>query len=112
MVHFLSVTSCDSVLLTRLEGLKQLSRQLHDNRNQIRQLLRESHRETPTRCGGQRDAERDWDVLLSSADGVHSLLVELLLRLLQLCKLALLQPGGGGILGRKPESTAAPPSAR
>lgn len=43
VIHFLSVTSCDSVLLTRLEGLKQLTRQLHDNRGQIRELLRECH---------------------------------------------------------------------
>lgn len=46
VVHFLSVTSCDSVLLTRLEGLKQLTRQLHDNRGQIREL-RECHSTTP-----------------------------------------------------------------
>lgn len=47
VMRFLSVTSCDSVLLTRLEGLKQLSRQLRDNRAQIRELLRQCHGMTP-----------------------------------------------------------------
>lgn len=47
VTHFLSVTSCDSVLLTRLEGLKQLSRQLCDSRGQIRELLGECHSTTP-----------------------------------------------------------------
>lgn len=41
--HFLSVDSCDSLPLTRLEGVKELSRQLHDNKGQIRELLKESH---------------------------------------------------------------------
>lgn len=41
--HFLSVTSCDSLPLTRLEGLKELTRQLHDNKGQIRELLKECH---------------------------------------------------------------------
>lgn len=41
--HFLSVDSCDSLPLTRLEGVKELSRQLHDNKAQIRELLKESH---------------------------------------------------------------------
>lgn len=48
VVHFLSVTSCSSLLLTRLEGLKQLTRQLHDNKGQIRELLRECHSTIPT----------------------------------------------------------------
>lgn len=43
VAHFLSVTSCDCVLLTGLEGLKQLTRQLHDNRGQIGELLRACH---------------------------------------------------------------------
>lgn len=43
IVHFLSVTSCDSLPLTRLEGLKELTRQLHDNKGQIRELLKECH---------------------------------------------------------------------
>lgn len=40
--HFLSVDSSDSLPLTRLEGVKELSRQLHDNKGQIRELLKES----------------------------------------------------------------------
>lgn len=43
IAHFLSVTSCDSLPLTRLEGLKELTRQLHDNKGQIRELLKECH---------------------------------------------------------------------
>uniref|UniRef100_H3CCZ5 Serine-protein kinase ATM n=1 Tax=Tetraodon nigroviridis TaxID=99883 RepID=H3CCZ5_TETNG len=75
VMRFLSVTSCDSVLLTRLEGLKQLSRQLRDNRAQIRELLRQCH-----------------------AEHGDSLPVKLVLSLLQLCKLAVHQPGGADIL--------------
>ncbi|CAF87675.1 unnamed protein product, partial [Tetraodon nigroviridis] len=75
VMRFLSVTSCDSVLLTRLEGLKQLSRQLRDNRAQIRELLRQCH-----------------------AEHADSLPVKLVLSLLQLCKLAVHQPGGADIL--------------
>ncbi|KAF3847994.1 hypothetical protein F7725_021022 [Dissostichus mawsoni] len=45
IAHFLSVTSCDSLPLTRLEGLKELTRQLHDNKDQIRELLKECHAE-------------------------------------------------------------------
>uniref|UniRef100_A0A672H788 non-specific serine/threonine protein kinase n=1 Tax=Salarias fasciatus TaxID=181472 RepID=A0A672H788_SALFA len=37
--HFLSVASCDSLPLTRLEGLKDLTRQLHDNKEQILDVL-------------------------------------------------------------------------
>ncbi|XP_068173804.1 serine-protein kinase ATM isoform X3 [Antennarius striatus] len=73
--HFLSVTSCDSLPLTRLEGVKELTRQLHRNKGQIRELLKESHSE-PT----------------------DSVLVKLVLRLLQLCKLAANHPGGARIL--------------
>uniref|UniRef100_A0A8C2WUR8 non-specific serine/threonine protein kinase n=1 Tax=Cyclopterus lumpus TaxID=8103 RepID=A0A8C2WUR8_CYCLU len=65
IAHFLSVTSCDSLPLTRLEGLKELTRQLHDNKEQIRELLKECRTE-PT----------------------DSVLVKLVLSLLQLCKLA------------------------
>ncbi|XP_047449742.1 serine-protein kinase ATM isoform X2 [Mugil cephalus] len=75
ITHFLSVTSCDSLPLTRLEGLKELTRQLHDNKAQIRELLKECH-----------------------ADPSDSVLVKLVLSLLQLCKLAVNQPGGAGIL--------------
>ncbi|KAM3615619.1 uncharacterized protein V6R79_005129 [Siganus canaliculatus] len=73
--HFLSVTSCDSLPLTRLEGLKELTRKLHDNRGQIRELLKECH-----------------------AEPADSALVKLVLNLLQLCKLAANHPGGAGIL--------------
>ncbi|XP_070685735.1 serine-protein kinase ATM [Pempheris klunzingeri] len=75
IAHFLSATSCDSLPLTRLEGLKELTRQLHDNKGQIRELLKECHAE-PT-------------------DGV---LLKLVLSLLQLCKLAANHPGGDDIL--------------
>lgn len=43
ITHFLSVASCDSLPLTRLEGLKELTRQLHLNKEQIRDLLKECH---------------------------------------------------------------------
>nr|XP_020455917.1 serine-protein kinase ATM [Monopterus albus] len=75
ITHFLSVTSCDSLPLTRLEGLKELTRQLHDNKGQIRGLLKECH-----------------------ADPTDSVLVKLVLSLLQLCKLAGSHPGGANIL--------------
>ncbi|GLD57106.1 serine-protein kinase ATM [Lates japonicus] len=75
IAHFLSVTPCDSLPLTRLEGLKELTRQLHDNKGQIRELLKECH-----------------------ADPRDSVLVKLVLSLLQLCKLAANHPGGADIL--------------
>uniref|UniRef100_A0A673I3Z0 non-specific serine/threonine protein kinase n=1 Tax=Sinocyclocheilus rhinocerous TaxID=307959 RepID=A0A673I3Z0_9TELE len=71
--HFLSVTSCDSLPLARLEGLKDLKRQLHSHKQQIGQLLKESD---PASC----------------------ILVKLVLNLLQLCKIAANHPGGGDIL--------------
>lgn len=73
--HFLSMTSCDSLPLTRMEGLKDLKRQLHTHKQQIEQLLKECH-----------------------ADPAHSVLVKLVLNLLQLCKLAANHPGGRDIL--------------
>ncbi|XP_060761720.1 serine-protein kinase ATM [Neoarius graeffei] len=73
--HFLSVTSCDSLPLTRMEGLKDLKRQLHNHKQQIEQLLKECH-----------------------ADPASSVLVKLVLNLLQLCKLAANHPGGRDIL--------------
>ncbi|KAM6933084.1 serine-protein kinase ATM [Xenentodon cancila] len=75
IAHFLSVASCDSLPLTRLEGLKDLTRQLHHNKGQIRELLKECH-----------------------ADPTDSVLVKLVLNLLQLCKLAANHPGGADIL--------------
>uniref|UniRef100_A0A8B9JDG6 ATM serine/threonine kinase n=1 Tax=Astyanax mexicanus TaxID=7994 RepID=A0A8B9JDG6_ASTMX len=71
--HFLSVASCDSLPLTRLEGLKDLKRQLHTHKQQMEQLLKES-------------------------DPAGSVLVKLVLNLLQLCKLATNHPGGRDIL--------------
>ena len=47
IAHFLAVTSCDSLPLTRLEGLKELTRQLHGNKGQIRELLKECHGMVP-----------------------------------------------------------------
>uniref|UniRef100_A0A3B1JQ60 non-specific serine/threonine protein kinase n=1 Tax=Astyanax mexicanus TaxID=7994 RepID=A0A3B1JQ60_ASTMX len=73
--HFLSVASCDSLPLTRLEGLKDLKRQLHTHKQQMEQLLKECH-----------------------ADPAGSVLVKLVLNLLQLCKLATNHPGGRDIL--------------
>ncbi|XP_067221098.1 serine-protein kinase ATM isoform X2 [Chanodichthys erythropterus] len=73
--HFLSVTSCDSLPLARLEGLKDLKRQLHIHKQQIGQLLKECH-----------------------ADPASCILVKLVLNLLQLCKIAANHPGGGDIL--------------
>ncbi|XP_029372822.1 serine-protein kinase ATM isoform X2 [Echeneis naucrates] len=75
IVHFLSVASCDSLPLTRLEGLKDLSKQLHGNKGQIRELLKECH-----------------------DDPSDSVLVKLVLSLLQLSKLAVNHPGGADIL--------------
>ncbi|XP_030632937.1 serine-protein kinase ATM isoform X2 [Chanos chanos] len=73
--HFLSVTSCDSLPLTRLEGLKDLKKRLHVHKQQIGELLKECH-----------------------ADPGSSVLVRLVLNLLQLCKLAVNHPGGKDIL--------------
>uniref|UniRef100_A0A672Y667 non-specific serine/threonine protein kinase n=1 Tax=Sphaeramia orbicularis TaxID=375764 RepID=A0A672Y667_9TELE len=75
IAHFLSVTPCESLPLTRLEGLKELTRQLHDNKGQIRELLKECH-----------------------ADPTDSVLVKLVPSLLTLCKLAANHPGGAEIL--------------
>ncbi|KAK2847025.1 hypothetical protein Q5P01_010024 [Channa striata] len=75
IIHFLSVASCDSLPLTRLEGLKDLSKQLHENKGQIRELLKECH-----------------------DDPTDSVLVKLVLSLLQLCKLAVNHPEGTEIL--------------
>ncbi|KAK0156293.1 Serine-protein kinase ATM [Merluccius polli] len=75
IVHFLSVTSCDTLPLTRLEGLKELSRQLGQNKAEIKELLKECHEEPS-----------------------ESVLVKLILSLLQLCKVAANHPGGDHIL--------------
>ncbi|XP_056139019.1 serine-protein kinase ATM [Lampris incognitus] len=75
IAHFLSVTSCDSLPLTRLEGLKELTRQLHENKGQVKDLLKECH-----------------------GDPSESVLVKLVLSLLQLSKLAANHPGGEDIL--------------
>ncbi|KAM4589980.1 serine-protein kinase ATM [Fundulus diaphanus] len=75
ITHFLSTSPCDSLPLTRLEGLKELTRQLHRSKDQIRELLRECH-----------------------ANPTDSALVKLVLSLLQLCKLAANHPGGVDVL--------------
>lgn len=76
ITHFLSVTPCESLPLTRLEGLKELARQLHGNKTQIRELLKECQ-----------------------TDPTDSALVKLVLSLLNLCKLAVNHPEGRDILG-------------
>ncbi|XP_061682550.1 serine-protein kinase ATM isoform X3 [Syngnathoides biaculeatus] len=73
--HFLSVAPSDSLPLTRLEGLKQLSHKLHDNKDEIRELVRECH-----------------------AEPTNNVLVKLVLNLLQLCKIASNHPTGTDIL--------------
>ncbi|XP_019720538.1 serine-protein kinase ATM [Hippocampus comes] len=73
--HFLSMTPSDSLPLTRLEGIRQLSQKLHDNKEDIRELLKECH-----------------------AEPTNSILVKLVLNLLQLCKLATNHPTGVDIL--------------
>uniref|UniRef100_A0A4W4G4B4 non-specific serine/threonine protein kinase n=1 Tax=Electrophorus electricus TaxID=8005 RepID=A0A4W4G4B4_ELEEL len=72
--HFLSVKSCDSLPLTRLEGLKDLKGQLCAHKEQTKQLLKECH-----------------------ADPSGSVLVWMVVNLLQLCKLAANHPGGRDI---------------
>ncbi|XP_065137946.1 serine-protein kinase ATM [Paramisgurnus dabryanus] len=78
--HFLSVTSCDSLPLTRLEGLKDLKRLLHSHKQQIGQLLKECHSQNHI------------------SDPTSSVLLKLVLNLLQLCKIATNHPGGKDIL--------------
>lgn len=56
IVHFLSVRSCDTLPLTRLEGLKELSRQLGQNKAEIRALLKECH-------------GKDWSMLTGPSAG-------------------------------------------
>ncbi|XP_077397669.1 serine-protein kinase ATM isoform X3 [Festucalex cinctus] len=73
--HFLSVTTSDSLPLTRLEGIKQLSQKLHDSKDEIRELLKECH-----------------------AEPTNSILIKLVLNLLQLCKMATNHPNGADIL--------------
>ncbi|XP_072317352.1 LOW QUALITY PROTEIN: serine-protein kinase ATM [Eucyclogobius newberryi] len=75
IAHFLSVTPCESLPLTRLEGVKELTRQLHVNKAQMRELLKECQNE-PT----------------------DSVLVKMVLSLLNLCKLAVTHPEGMDIL--------------
>ncbi|TRZ04405.1 hypothetical protein DNTS_007633, partial [Danionella cerebrum] len=72
--HFLSVTSCDSLPLARLEGLKDLKRQLRSHKQQVGQLVKDCH------------ADPD------------SILVKLVLGLLQLCIMASNHPGGEDVM--------------
>ncbi|KAL2096545.1 hypothetical protein ACEWY4_008693 [Coilia grayii] len=73
--HFLSVTSCDSLPRTRLEGLKDLQRLLRSHRTEMKTLLKECH-----------------------DDPSSAVLVRLVLSLLQLGKVAVNHPGGGDVL--------------
>ncbi|XP_063061017.1 serine-protein kinase ATM [Engraulis encrasicolus] len=73
--HFLSVTSCESLPRTRLEGLKDLERLLRSHRPQMKRLLKECH-----------------------DDPSSSVLVRLVLSLLQLGKVAVNLPGGNDVL--------------
>ncbi|XP_033833204.1 serine-protein kinase ATM [Periophthalmus magnuspinnatus] len=75
IAHFLSLIPCESLPLTRLEGLKELTRQLHANKAQIKELLKECQ-----------------------SDPTDSILVKLVLSLLNLCKLAVNHPEGMDIL--------------
>uniref|UniRef100_A0A4W3HS88 non-specific serine/threonine protein kinase n=1 Tax=Callorhinchus milii TaxID=7868 RepID=A0A4W3HS88_CALMI len=72
--HFLSVSSCDSLPLTRLEGLNDLKKQLEQHKQDIKQLLKE--------CQGR----------------LADILVRLVVNLLQLCKSAINHPAGKDIL--------------
>uniref|UniRef100_UPI00398E438B serine-protein kinase ATM n=1 Tax=Pristiophorus japonicus TaxID=55135 RepID=UPI00398E438B len=73
--HFLSVSSCDSLPLTRLVGLNDLKKQLELHKEDTKNLLKE--------C--QDDPE-------------SSVLVKLVVNLLQLCKSAIYHPAGKDIL--------------
>uniref|UniRef100_A0A4W3IF29 non-specific serine/threonine protein kinase n=1 Tax=Callorhinchus milii TaxID=7868 RepID=A0A4W3IF29_CALMI len=73
--HFLSVSSCDSLPLTRLEGLNDLKKQLEQHKQDIKQLLKE--------CQDNPES---------------SILVRLVVNLLQLCKSAINHPAGKDIL--------------
>ncbi|XP_067889819.1 serine-protein kinase ATM isoform X3 [Heterodontus francisci] len=73
--HFLSVSSCDSLPLTRLVGLNDLKKQLELHKADVKNLLKE--------C--QDDPE-------------SSVLVKLVVNLLQLCKSATNHPAGKDIL--------------
>lgn len=110
ITHFLSASSCDSLALTRLEGLKELTRQLHNNKGQIQELLRECHGLMPKKsvlawikiCM-QHSFYWPFLFLSSVANPTDSVLVKLVLSLLQLCKLATNHPGGDSILGTQYE---------
>ncbi|XP_057694572.1 serine-protein kinase ATM isoform X1 [Corythoichthys intestinalis] len=73
--HFLSVTTFDSLPLTRQEGLRQLSQKLHDGKTEIKEMIKECH-----------------------AEPTNSTLFKLVLNLLQLCKIATNHPSGADIL--------------
>ncbi|XP_028656011.1 serine-protein kinase ATM [Erpetoichthys calabaricus] len=73
--HFLSVSSCDSLPITRLEGLIDLKKQLQLHKEQMRELLKESQ-----------------------VDPQDSILLKLIRKLLQLCKTAVGHSGSRDIL--------------
>nr|XP_014351298.1 PREDICTED: serine-protein kinase ATM [Latimeria chalumnae] len=81
--HFLSISYCDSLPLTRLEGLNELKKQLEQHKDQMKELIKECQ-EKPQK----------------------SVLVKFVSSLLQLCKAAVNHPGElevleavGGCLG-------------
>ncbi|XP_023669570.2 serine-protein kinase ATM [Paramormyrops kingsleyae] len=75
ITHFLSVSPCDTLPMTRLEGLKDLRMQLSTHKGAIRKLLLECQ-----------------------ADPVESVLMKLVLNLLQISKMAVNHPGGRDVL--------------
>ena len=102
------MASSDSLPLTRLEGLKDLTRQLHHNKGQIRELLRECHGMFMERAQGHVIPYLFVEQIFfmfsvfppMEDDPTDSVLLKLVLNLLQLCKLAANHPGGADILGR------------
>lgn len=100
------MTCCNSLPLTRLEGLKELTRQLHNNKGQIRELLKECHGVMLKQDkNGLREIQACSKCSLSLplliAEHANSILVKLVLSLLQLCKLAANYLGGADMLGMK-----------
>ncbi|KAM9038350.1 serine-protein kinase ATM isoform X1 [Sarcophilus harrisii] len=73
--HFLSVSICDSLPLTRLEGLKELRKQLEQHKDQMKDLLKES-----------QDNPQD------------GIMVKLIVSLLQLSKMAINHTGEKEVL--------------
>ncbi|KYO44923.1 serine-protein kinase ATM isoform X2 [Alligator mississippiensis] len=73
--HFLSVSVCDSLPLTRLEGLRNLRKQLEQHKDQMRDLIKD-FQENP----------------------VNYVIVKLVVSLLQISKMAINHPGEKAVL--------------